>query len=1223
MKIVSIKFLNLNSLKGEHEIRFDQPPFTDSGLFAITGPTGAGKTTILDAITIALYGNVHRHDKDDPSEIMTRHTGESYSEVEFEVKDAVYRAKWSNYRARKKPDGKLQGVRMELALAATGEMVIAHPLPEVQKKIIEVCGLDYNQFIRSVMLSQGDFTRFLKASENERSDLLEKITDTSIYSEISTWVYKETKSKNNDLAGLQARLRNVSLLTEEQQSAYRHALVELTGKVAAGRKERDDTALLRQWLQRIEALQAKQEQLRDQYGSFTLHYASHQPLFDRLHLHRQAMKHQPLFSELEASRRQVEAASLQLAGIASALPALQQELHLLYNRIDDVNKLAEQAKADLQEAAPVIAEVERKDVLIESSAGQSTRDQQVYEEAQHTLTATEKETAENEASLARAGGEIQRITAWLSTHPHEAQLEKDIPVFDSYLEKLHETQLRTAAAARESSSLAARHTQTTNTLLKLQQDAAAHQQELASVTAMLHRSSEELLALLAGRTPDDWEAEAADFPALISLCQEQLRLATVIRQGEQKKTQTEETEKELSRQQEKENGIFIQLTRELSEAEEHLAALQKNVELQIRIQKFEADRKALQAGEACPLCGSVHHPFVENQYVHERSGSENKRDAQQLKTTALKRSAGDKQVVTANLQTQLVNIIRQKETLLPELAAYRSAFDDNNTRLPRPLDAEKIHVIELVTGRKKEELEKLRHTILQIRTAEKKIREQESLKSRLAENEARINGAINVGETERTNTEASIRRVEQETAGLGSAEEETAVKATGLLAPYRISFAHASAQEIRRELQQRAAVYTGVQQSLHQQQVLHGKAQSDVKHAHESIAEKTIYLQRLGSLLTISRKRLQQLQDERFELFGNKEPADEKRRLEREVAVKKAMQDALTHELSDSIQAVRIAESQQTSWSVEYRRHRKVFEELSAALTTQLQADQIHSVEALQQQFLHGGEEERIGVMQRQLEKEQTNLERSLQDTQDELGMEAGKNLSNRTMEALTDQFALLEEAVSGYNRETGRIHEVLQSDEKQRVQHAELAGQLDIQQKECDRWNRLSSLIGSENGKRFSRFAQGLTLARLTELANRHLFRLSDRYRIVKGTDKERELELMIIDGYQADVVRPMTTLSGGESFLVSLALALGLSDLASRKVQTNSLFIHEGFGTLDAETLDVAISALENLQAIGKTIGVISHVEALKERIGTQIQLSKQPGGSSNIRISGYNTS
>jgi exonuclease SbcC len=193
-----------------------------------------------------------------------------------------------------------------------------------------------------------------------------------------------------------------------------------------------------------------------------------------------------------------------------------------------------------------------------------------------------------------------------------------------------------------------------------------------------------------------------------------------------------------------------------------------------------------------------------------------------------------------------------------------------------------------------------------------------------------------------------------------------------------------------------------------------------------------------------------------------------------------------------------------------------------------------------------------------------------------------------------------------------------LAEDDRLKERYAGITASIETQNKEFARWAKLSALIGSADGRKFSRFAQGLTLARLADLANLHLVKLSDRYQILKSRTKD--LELLIVDGYQADVVRPMATLSGGESFLVSLALALGLSDLASRKVQINSLFIDEGFGTLDSDTLDVAISALENLQAKGKTIGIISHVEALKERIGTQIQLTKQPGGSSKIKVMSY---
>ncbi len=166
-----------------------------------------------------------------------------------------------------------------------------------------------------------------------------------------------------------------------------------------------------------------------------------------------------------------------------------------------------------------------------------------------------------------------------------------------------------------------------------------------------------------------------------------------------------------------------------------------------------------------------------------------------------------------------------------------------------------------------------------------------------------------------------------------------------------------------------------------------------------------------------------------------------------------------------------------------------------------------------------------------------------------------------------------------------------------------------------CSRWGKLNELIGQADGKKFRIFAQGLTLKKLVRLANIHLSNLNDRYFIHKPDDQLLDLE--IIDTFQADNCRSMLSLSGGESFLVSLALALGLSDLAGHKAQIKSLFIDEGFGSLDENSLDLALSTLENLRSSGKTIGLISHVNTLKERIGTQIQVIKSGNGLSQIQI------
>jgi len=166
-------------------------------------------------------------------------------------------------------------------------------------------------------------------------------------------------------------------------------------------------------------------------------------------------------------------------------------------------------------------------------------------------------------------------------------------------------------------------------------------------------------------------------------------------------------------------------------------------------------------------------------------------------------------------------------------------------------------------------------------------------------------------------------------------------------------------------------------------------------------------------------------------------------------------------------------------------------------------------------------------------------------------------------------------------------------------------------------KWELLCKYIGDAQGKSFSTFAQGLTLKKLIALANERLRKLNDRY-LLDIPFEEEDDDLIIIDIYLGEERRSVRTLSGGETFIVSLALALALSDLASKNVKIESLYIDEGFGSLDPEALDVAISTLEQLQVeSNKTIGIISHVESLKERIETQIQLEKNSSGFSKIII------
>jgi exonuclease SbcC len=201
-----------------------------------------------------------------------------------------------------------------------------------------------------------------------------------------------------------------------------------------------------------------------------------------------------------------------------------------------------------------------------------------------------------------------------------------------------------------------------------------------------------------------------------------------------------------------------------------------------------------------------------------------------------------------------------------------------------------------------------------------------------------------------------------------------------------------------------------------------------------------------------------------------------------------------------------------------------------------------------------------------------------------------------------------LAEQLNDIAQRQGKLQQQLDSDGALRLSQQALFDQIAQYQQDFDDWACLNSLIGSADGSKFRRFAQGLTLDHLVYLANKQLTRLHGRY-YLRRKDTEA-LELLVIDTWQADTVRDTKTLSGGESFLVSLALALALSDLVSHKTSIDSLFLDEGFGTLDSETLDTALDALDSLNASGKMIGVISHIEAMKDRIPVQIQVMKANG-------------
>jgi DNA repair protein SbcC/Rad50 len=225
MRLLAVRLQNLNSLSGAHEVRFDEGALSAAGVFLITGPTGAGKSTLLDAMTLALYGRAARYGNDKADEMMSRHTAECLAEVDFETKGEKLRATWRLRRARGKADGKLQPVERRLANAVTGE-ILAEKSAEMDRLIEERTGLDAQRFLRSVLLAQGQFAAFLKAKPNERAELLEKITGTEIYTELSKLAFETYKTKDEQVQRLKAALGAVSVLDNEARQRLETSFAE-------------------------------------------------------------------------------------------------------------------------------------------------------------------------------------------------------------------------------------------------------------------------------------------------------------------------------------------------------------------------------------------------------------------------------------------------------------------------------------------------------------------------------------------------------------------------------------------------------------------------------------------------------------------------------------------------------------------------------------------------------------------------------------------------------------------------------------------------------------------------------------------------------------------------------------------------------------------------------------------------------------------------------------
>ena len=278
MKILQLRFKNLNSLAGEWTIDFTAPEYISDGIFAISGPTGAGKSTIMDAICLALYGRTPRLKgiSKNSNEIMSRHTGECFAEVVFETQKGQFRCTWRQHRARRKANEELQNPSHEIADAQSG-IIIESKIKTVAKAIEERTGMDFDRFTQSMLLAQGGFAAFLQADPNERAPILEQITGTEIYSQISINVHERRRAENEKLDHLKAETKGIAILNEEDEILIKQQLKE-SQKVEAEitkKKTEIDCSIL--WLNGINKIKAELSEIMREAETHSLSIQNFEP----------------------------------------------------------------------------------------------------------------------------------------------------------------------------------------------------------------------------------------------------------------------------------------------------------------------------------------------------------------------------------------------------------------------------------------------------------------------------------------------------------------------------------------------------------------------------------------------------------------------------------------------------------------------------------------------------------------------------------------------------------------------------------------------------------------------------------------------------------------------------------------------------------------------------------------------------------------------------------
>ena len=1225
MKIISVRFANLNSLPGPFLIRFDETPLADTGLFAITGPTGAGKSTLLDAISVGLYGRVPRHDRQ-VGEMVSRHAKDAFSEVEFEVHEtdpdtgAVgrvrYRARWEVKRKTRGDDkGGLGQDAMTLVMSPSGVAVVSGK-EAVPARVSELSGLDFGQFEQSVLLSQGKFARFLHAPEKERSALLEKMTNVGIYSRLSVAAFEKAKEEELKTRLLRAKLEATRLLSDDERAGLERQLDVLNEAAEQHHEEEQELTICLTWRTILDQLDQQLHKAAQEAESLRRADEALQPEFARLDGHVRAAAVDKPLELAEAAGQEVRRDEQQLSALAAALPRLAAATETAAAAHATATAAQAEAQAEETRLRPVLSLAQQQDAAIAAARQQLARRHEAHAQTQREYQAAE-------ADLLREAGEIERLQSrdatlksWLSEHSAENDLKNQVLALDREIIDLQGAQKEMATREASRSELHRAQAQTATDLrrqLAFEAEAKARKQAIEDEGKPCRTERDTLLrdttaAALAQRADD----LTAYRQALLQLLPKAEAAHEHQARAEALATQIAAEAPALANAETATGYLDTRRT----DAQRLLDSYRRELRTQQALADLNQHRQHLRPGEPCPLCGALEHAFAAD-FAAEASEQEQRVQQQQLTlatldeelrraTTALARRQAEQQQ-RHQLQAE---VLAAADTARQQAAALAAALVPTPAQ---PADPAAVRALAEAATREQAAAVAARRRLAELDEQLAKLREQYQKET---ESVATAQREIPRLQERQQVAEQALAKLADELLEWQDQAEIFQSTVRDILRPHRLTLpAQPPYDGILATLRERAEHYEAQVSALDAL----GKALLAQTSQHQAraaaLAQQAAQLATATAALAAEQQALEQQQAARQAHYAGPDPAATTEQLRQNTQGLADAAGRAQTELANQQQALAIQKNARESLQTQLTTHRATAEARQTELLAALVTAGLATAEAARALLLPPAEAERLARRRQDHQTAQAATARRQADLTAELLHHAEAGLTPHTAAELTAQLNTLSAADDILQQKLGAVGNQLKQDDDARQLLAAGLHEMTLRQQEEQRWQDLSEQIGSARGDKFSQFAQGLTLSHLARLANLRLRQLTGRYTILKTPN--RNLELQIVDHDQADTVRPMASLSGGESFLVSLALALGLSELAGHKARIESLFIDEGFGTLDPDALNTALDALEKLQHSGKMIGIISHVSDLKERIGTQIRVRPGAGGNSTVHV------